>query len=121
MAKSYEQRLEEQRLRQKALRERKRRERSPHRDDIARMLLHVIVRESVKGGSYEKLDRAMAIVTRELVAQGFDKRKTEQVIEEIIDRHEQGWQPRHRTHILQEKWKAEEEEEGSPDGEDDKV
>ena len=93
MAKSYEQRLEEQRLRQKALRERKRHERSPHRDDIARMLLHVIVRETVKGGSYEKLDRAMDLVTRELVEQGFDKRRTEQVIEEIIERHERGWQP----------------------------
>lgn len=119
MAKSYEQRLEEQRQRQKTLRERKRRERSPHRDDIARMLLHVIVRESVKGGSYEKLDRAMDLVTRELVAQGFDKRRTEQVIEEIIERHEAGWQPRHRTHILREKWRA---EEGAPeDGDDEKV
>ena len=117
MAKSYEQRLEEQRLRQKALRERKRRERSPHRDDIARMLLHVIVRESVKGGSYEKLDRAMDLVTRELVEQGFDKRRTEQVIEEIIERHEHGWQPRHRTHILREKWRAE--EEAAPEGDDD--
>lgn len=117
MAKSYEQRLEEQRLRQKALRERKRRERSPHRDDIARMLLHVIVRESVKGGSYEKLDRAMDLVTRELVEQGFDQRKTEQVIEEIIERHEQGWQPRHRTHVLRETWRAE--EEAAPEGDDD--
>ena len=89
MAQSRRDRLEKQRLRQREYRRKQRAARKPSRDDIARAALHWAVKRALPDEAMvDKLaDRILPI----LVAQGFDRRKTDEAFDELVERYRSGW------------------------------
>lgn len=81
--KTRKQRLEEQRMRQAAVRDEARERRRPDRDDLARMLLWLAIRdahaEAAKQWSQRPHDLLCGILVDCLKTQGFDVRETEDV------------------------------------------
>ena len=90
MAQSRRERLEKQRLRQREYRRKQRAARKPSRDDIARAALHWSVKRALPDeATMDKLaDRILPI----LVAQGFDRRKTDEAFDELVERYRSGWE-----------------------------
>ena len=80
---SRNQRREEQRKRQAAVRDAARRKCRPGRDDLARMLLWLMIREahsqSYKQRSREPLDKLCDVLVTNLELQGFDAEEAENV------------------------------------------
>lgn len=101
MRKPIRQRNAEQRLRQQTYRDRLKAERRPSRDDIARMLLHFAITESMrskKGRS--RLGLIEEKVVERLVAQGFDGRASYAVFDDLIERYtRQKWEFRRKPHL----------------------
>lgn len=83
--KSKKQRLEEQRIRQAAVRGEAREKRRPDRDDMARMLLWLMMREAHaearKTQSRERLDKLCTLLVTNLELQGFDPDEAEDVFD----------------------------------------
>ena len=81
--KTKKQRLEEQRVRQAAVREEARQRRRPDRDDLARMMLWLAIRdahsEAAKVRSQRPHDLLCGILADCLKTQGFDVREIEDV------------------------------------------
>jgi Cdc6-like AAA superfamily ATPase len=81
--KSKKQRLEEQRVRQATVREEARQRRRPDRDDLARMMLWLAIRdahaEAAKQRSQRPHDLLCGILADCLETQGFDVREIEDV------------------------------------------
>ena len=81
--KTRRQRLEEQRIRQAELREAARENRRPDRDDLARMLLWLMIREaygqSERQRSRGPLDKLCTLLVTNLARQGFDADEAEDV------------------------------------------
>lgn len=81
--KTKKQRLEEQRVRQAAVRKEARQRRRPDRDDLARLLLWLAIRdahaEAAKQRSQRPHDLLCGILVDGLKTQGFDVREIEDV------------------------------------------
>jgi hypothetical protein len=81
--KTKKQRLEEQRVRQAAVRKEARQRRRPDRDDLARMMLWLAIRdahaEAAKQRSQRPHDLLCGILVGCLQTQGFDAKETEDV------------------------------------------
>lgn len=79
--KTRRQRLEEQRIRQAKLRKEAREKRKPGRDDMARLLLWLMLREAHETArrqrSTEPLDKLCALLVDGLEQQGFDAHEAE--------------------------------------------
>lgn len=87
--KTKKQRLEEQRIRQAAVRDEAREKRRPDRDDMARMLLWLMIREAHdqanRQRSRARLDDLCTVLVTNLALQGFDADEAEDVFE-ILER-----------------------------------
>jgi len=81
--KTKKQRLDEQRVRQAAVRDDARKRRRPDRDDLARMLLWLSIRdahaEAAKQRSQRPLDLLCGILVDGLKTQGFEAKQIEDV------------------------------------------
>ena len=91
MAQSRQQKLARQRERQRAYRAEIKAGRKPSRDDIARTLLHWAITQNLKHDRDAELFRLHDAVVDELVAQGFDKRASDAVFDDLIDKYRGGW------------------------------
>lgn len=89
--KSKNQRREDQRKRQAALRDDARLRRRPDRDDLARMLLWLAIRdghaEAAKVGHRGALDMLCGLLAHQLEQQGFDPKETEDVFNMLEDKY----------------------------------
>jgi len=93
-------RLAEQRERQQVYRKRIKSERRPSRDDIARVLLHVVITRSAARDKLEELEKFGDLIVDRLVEQGFDKRVSYDAFDQLVDKYvKQGWEFRRKTHI----------------------
>jgi hypothetical protein len=94
--KSKKQKLEEQRVRQAAVRETARKSRRPDRDDLARTLLWLMIREAHaearRRQSSAPLDKLCAVLVTNLEAQGFDADESEDVYNAL--------EKKYRTQVL---------------------
>ena len=95
-----DERLAEQRERQQAYRKRIKTERRPSRDDIARVLLHVVITRSAARDKLDELEKFGDLIVDRLVEQGFDKRVSYDAFDQLIDKYvKQGWEFRRKPHI----------------------
>jgi hypothetical protein len=89
--KSKNQRREDQRKRQAGIRDKARLNRRPGRDDLARMLLWLAIRdghmEAAKIGHRGALDMLCGVLARHLEKQGFDPEETEDVFNMLEDKY----------------------------------
>lgn len=92
-------RLEKQRVRQKELRERHRALKRPTRDDFARMLLHIALEENVRSQNFAELDRLQDGLVDKLAAQGFDKKQSDLVFQDLVDKYKRGWDFLKKVHL----------------------
>ena len=93
-------RLAEQRERQQVYRKRIKSERRPSRDDIARVLLHVVITRSAARDKLDELEKFGDLIVDRLVEQGFDKRVSYDAFDQLVDKYvKQGWEFRKKTHI----------------------
>ena len=98
--KRADKRLAEQRERQQAYRKRIKTERRPSRDDIARVLLHVVITRSAARDKLDELEKFGDLIVDRLVEQGFDKRVSYDAFDQLVDKYvKQGWEFRRKTHI----------------------
>jgi hypothetical protein len=96
-------RLAEQRERQQVYRKRIKSERRPSRDDIARVLLHVVITRSAAKDKLDELEKFGDLIVDRLVEQGFDKRVSYDAFDQLVDKYvKQGWEFRRKTHITNE-------------------
>jgi hypothetical protein len=103
MAKRESKRLTAQRERQQVYRQRIKTERRPSRDDIARVLLHLIITRSAAKDKLDELEKFSDLIVDRLVEQGFDKRVSYDAFDQLVDRYvKQGWEFRRKTHITTE-------------------
>ena len=98
--KRCDKRLTEQRERQHVYRKRIKTERRPSRDDIARVLLHVVITRSAARDKLDELEKFGDLIVDRLVEQGFDKRVSYDAFDQLVDKYvKQGWEFRKKTHI----------------------
>jgi len=98
--KRADKRLAEQRERQQVYRKRIKSERRPSRDDIARVLLHVVITRSAARDKLDELEKFGDLIVDRLVEQGFDKRVSFDAFDQLVDKYvKQGWEFRRKTHI----------------------
>lgn len=91
--KKQEERLRKQRERQQKVRERNKLQRKPSRDDIARVLLHMIIMRSYETNQMQMLDRYCDMIVSRLQSQGFDKIASYSVLDELIEKYtKSNWQ-----------------------------
>lgn len=95
--KSNRTRLEEQRKRQANLRTDAKECRRPGRDDFARMLLWLMIREAAdqarRQGASGPIDRLATLLVGRLVQQGFDPKATDSVFEDLVGRYSTDMMP----------------------------
>lgn len=98
---SKKQRNEEQRVRQAKTREKAKEERKPGRDDFARVLLWVMIREAqTERNSREALDLLRNSITPELERQLFHIKHAEDAFEALAARYSSGLNPfRPKRHL----------------------
>jgi hypothetical protein len=100
MAKRESKRLAAQRERQQAYRQRVKSERRPSRDDIARVLLHIVITRSAARDKLDELEKFGDLIVERLVEQGFDKRVAYDAFDQLVEKYvKQGWEFRKKTHI----------------------
>lgn len=103
--KTKKQRTEEQRVRQAEFRKAARKARRPDRDDIARMLLWLMISgiQARRTGNREMLDELRNKIVDGLETQGFDPRESEEVFEDLVQRYANGVVPfRRKLHLKHE-------------------
>ena len=91
MAETRAERLRKQRDRQREYRARVKEGRRPTRADVARALLHSEITRKLKRGREEEMDQFLDDLIGVLIAQGFDKRATDEVIEGLLTKYARGW------------------------------
>ncbi|MBB6182417.1 hypothetical protein [Pseudorhizobium flavum] len=96
-----------QRGRQRAYRERLKRERRPGRDDVARIALHWLIVKTanlaVRTSNPARMHVVEDALLDGLVAQGFNARASEEVLDELIDKYvDGGWNFRRKLHLQEE-------------------
>lgn len=90
----------EQRERQQRVRNIAKAQRSPSRDDAARTLLHWIITRAADAGKMDELDKLSDALIVRLVEQGFDERRSEDVIEALIEKYVSGrWSFQRKVHL----------------------
>lgn len=100
--KQAEERLRKQRERQQRTRDRHKLERKPSRDDIARVLLHVIIMRSYETKQMHMLDGLFDVIVDSLKAQGFDNDASYAVIDDLIEKYTKSkWQFFRKLHLKQ--------------------
>ena len=100
VAKRGNKRLTEQRARQQVYRKRVKTERRPSRDDIARVLLHLIITRSAARDKLDELEKFGDLIIERLVEQGFDRRVSYDAFDQLVEKYvKQGWEFRKKTHI----------------------
>ncbi|MBB6262669.1 hypothetical protein FHS77_003251 [Paenochrobactrum gallinarii] len=93
-------RLRKQRERQQRVRERQKRDRKPSRDDIARVLLHMLIMRSYKTNQMHLLEGYCDMIVRRLKAQGFDKVASYAVLDNLIEKYTKSdWQFFRKLHL----------------------
>ena len=94
-------RLRKQRERQQKYRERMKAERRPSRDDVARAFLYAFIARACEHNKREKILKWLAnTILHELVTQGFDRKTSSEVIEDLIDKYAKGtWEFRRKIHL----------------------
>ncbi len=96
-------RLRKQRERQQKVRERNKRDRKPSRDDIARVLLHIIIMRSYQKNQMHMLDSLFDVIVGGLKVQGFDKDASYSVIDDLIEKYtKSNWQFFRKLHLKEE-------------------
>lgn len=89
--KSITKRREEQRKRQANLRTDAKEKRRPGRDDVARMLLWLMIKETTEQARRRAVsgpvDKLAAVLIENLVAQGFDADEASAVFEDLLVRY----------------------------------
>lgn len=101
MARRDHERKRAQRVQQKRYRDRQRARSKPSRDDVARMALHVMLRDYLARGKDDVLAAFGELLVRELVAQGFDKDAAWQRFDDLLARTAEGWRPRPKRHLAE--------------------
>lgn len=91
MAETKAERLRKQRERQREYRAQVKEGRRPTRDDVARALLHIEITSKLKRGREEEMDQLIDDLTGVLIAQGFDKHATDEVIGTLVVKYARGW------------------------------
>lgn len=99
MAQSRREKLDKQRERQRAVRTARKAEKKPSRDDIARALLHYAIVQNLKLGRGQELDRLQASIVEELAIQGFDRKASDAVFDDLIDKYGSGWTFQRKCHL----------------------
>ena len=100
VAKRGNKRLTEQRARQQVYRKRVKTERRPSRDDIARVLLHLVITRSAARDKLDELEKFGDLIIERLVEQGFDRRVSYDAFDQLVEKYvKQGWEFRKKTHI----------------------
>jgi len=97
-------RREKQRKRQQEYRDRLKEERRPTRDDVARVALYWLIVETarlvVRKNDPTRMNLVEDALLKGLVAQGFNKRASDEVLGELIDRYvDGGWSFRRKLHL----------------------
>lgn len=99
MAQSRREKLDKQQQRQRAVRAAQKAECKPSRDDIARALLHYAIVQNLKLGRGRELDRLQASIVEELAAQGFDRKASDGVFDDLVDKYSAGWTFQRKRHL----------------------
>ena len=100
-------RRDKQRQRQQEYRDRLKQERRPTRDDVARVALYWLIVETarlvVSKNDPTRMNVVEDALLKGLVAQGFAKRASDEVLGELIDRYvDGGWTFRRKLHLQEE-------------------
>jgi hypothetical protein len=98
---SDEERLAKQRERQKVARQQAARAKRPDRDDVARTALFWFISSMASKAKPGVLDEFQDRTVELLVAQGFDERASDEVMDELIAKYRTGQSPfRRKIHLL---------------------
>ncbi len=89
---SLKQRLAQKAERQRDYRQRLKERRRPSRTDISVTLFHWLTQRTARKGDWMVFNRMMDTVADRLVARGFDREETEQAIEALVEKIEDGWE-----------------------------
>ena len=103
MARRDDDRMRAQRAQQKRYRDRQRAKAKPSRDDVARMALHVMLRDYLARGKDDILAAFGELLVEELVDQGFDREAAGQRFDDLLARTAEGWRPRPKRHLVERK------------------
>lgn len=99
-AQRQSERRQKQRLRQQAYRTRLKSERRPSRDDIARVLLHLVITRSVAKGEIKSLERYCDVIVDALARQGFAPDHCHDVFGDLVDKYTKAdWHFRRKVHL----------------------
>lgn len=100
MSESYDERLRKQRERQQIIRQSDKAKGKPSRDDIARVVLHMMIISHHEAKTMNKLDEYSDIIVEELIAQRFDKNASYSAFADIVVKYTKSdWQFRRKIHL----------------------
>jgi len=100
-AKSEEIRNRKQRERQQKLRDADRKAKRPGRDDVARVALYWLISRAIEKEQHEELEKFKERIVEMLAEQGFDNRRCETVLEDLIYKYRTGGSPfRRKPHLI---------------------
>lgn len=93
-------RLRKQRERQRDYRAQLKLQRRPGRDDAARLALIFTIMRLEKNGTENQMHQFMDSIVKLLVAQGFDKKASDDVMEDLVEKYTKGsWDFRRKPHL----------------------
>jgi hypothetical protein len=97
---SREERLSKQREYQREYNAARKKAKVPDRDDIARMMLHWMITEAVKGPRKKgMLEGVQLKIVQRLVQQGFDPQASDAAFDAIVERYAAGWSFQRKRHL----------------------
>lgn len=99
MAADRDNRIAGQAVYQRAYRMQQKALRRPSRDDIARVVLHLIITRALQRGKDRELQRWINIIVKKLTTQGFDRNATRVRIAQLVDQYESGWDFQRKLHL----------------------
>jgi hypothetical protein len=102
LAKSKSTRLREQRERQQEYRSEQKRLKRPDRDDVARVALRWLIVETNTrlANEPQRMTFMETVLLDELERLGFDRKQSDDVLEDLVDRYvKEGWDFRRKLHL----------------------
>jgi hypothetical protein len=97
---SREERLSKQREYQRKYRAARKKAEVPDRDDIARMALHWMITEALKGRNKKgMLEKVQTEIVQRLVEQGFDPKASDDAFDALVERYSAGWSFQRKLHL----------------------
>lgn len=100
MSDTYDEVLRKQRERQQIIRQKDKAKGKPSRDDIARVLLHMMIMSHHEANAMDELDEYSDLIVDQLVAQGFDKNASYSVFENLVEKYtKSNWQFRRKLQL----------------------